>query len=76
MKTHDYVGVEGQCIVITSPKDIYTVLDWLQTKMMDHEENLREGGFEDKADEYQKSIEYISTLMDKVEADGFGDQFY
>jgi len=69
MKQIGYVGAEGECIVITQPTDIYAILDWTQSRMIDNQET--EVGSKN-IEKWQKAIDYISDLMDKVEADGFG----
>lgn len=38
MKNISYVGAEGQTIIIQSPKDLYPLLDWCQTKMIELQE--------------------------------------
>ncbi len=71
MKITSYVGSEGECIVIQQPTDIYPLLDWCQTKMMDNQENAK-GSVNVK--KWENAIMYLSKLMVQVEKDGFGSQ--
>lgn len=76
MNTHDYVGVPYPCIEIDSPKDTYTLLDWLHSQFMTLQEKYEDKGQFVMASDFEKAANYICELMDKVEADGFGDQHY
>ena len=69
MKCIGYVGAEGDCIVIEQPTDIYPLLDWCQSRMMDNQENTK-GSV--NVEKWQKAIDYLSKLMEQVETDGFG----
>lgn len=64
-----YVGAEGECIIIERPTDIFALLDWCQTKMIDLNENAVD---EAEKKEFDDAANYLSKLMDKVEQDGFG----
>jgi hypothetical protein len=66
MKQLNYVGAEGECIVITQPTDIYPLLDWCQSRML--EKQLEEDDFE----KWEEAINYLSELMSQAEEDGFG----
>ena len=69
MKCIGYVGAESDCIVIEQPTDIYPLLDWWQSRMIDNQENTK-GSV--NVDKWQKAIDYLSKLMKQVETDGFG----
>ena len=69
MKCIRYVGAESDCIVIEQPADIYPLLDWCQSRMIDNQENTK-GSV--NVEKWQKAIDYLSKLMEQVEADGFG----
>lgn len=71
MKIISYLGAESECIVIQKPTDIYPLLDWCQSKMIDNEE---ECGDSKNKEEWEKATHYLSKLMDQVERDGFGSQ--
>ena len=73
MKCIGYVGVEGDCVVIQQPTDIYPLLDWCQSRMMDNQEECN--GTKNK-EKWQKAIDYLSELMEQVERDGFGSIDY
>ena len=66
MKQLNYVGAEGECIVITQPTDIYPLLDWCQSRML--EKQLEDDDFE----KWEYAINYLSELMSQAEVDGFG----
>jgi len=69
MKQLNYVGAEGECIVITQPTDIYPLLDWCQSRMLENQEKSKgEINFE----KWEKAINYLSELMSQAEEDGFG----
>ncbi len=59
MKIIGYVGTEGDCIVIQRKQDLYPLLDWFQTQLMDL-------GAEEEA------VNYISELMELAESKGLG----
>ena len=69
MKIISYVGAESECIVITQPTDIYVLLDWCQSRMIDNQESAKG---EVNIQKWQKAIDYLDSLMNKVEEDGFG----
>ena len=69
MKCIGYVGAESDCIVIEQPTDIYPLLDWCQSRMMDNQENTKGSA---NVEKWQKAIDYLSKLMEQVETDGFG----
>lgn len=71
MKVKHYVGAEGDCIVINSPRDLYPLLDWLQSEMLELAENEYVNTDEQKV--YEGVADYISDLMDKVEGDNYGN---
>ena len=70
MKAISYFGAEGECIVIQQPTDIYPLWDWCQNKMIENQENTK-GSI--NIEKWEKSINYLSKLMEQVEADGFGN---
>ncbi len=70
MKLINYVGSESECIVIQQPTDIYPLLDWCHSKMMDKQDECI-GSI--NIDKWQKAIDYLAELMDKVSLDGFGN---
>ena len=59
MKIISYVGVEGECIVIERPQDIFPLLDWAHTQLM---------GI-GASEEY---LNAVSRLMDIAEQSGLG----
>lgn len=59
MKIISYVGAEGQTIVIERPQDLYPLLDWFQTELMD-------------LDADDNVIKEISNFMDMAEKKGLG----
>lgn len=69
MKQINYFGAEGECIVITQPTDIYPLLDWCQSRMIEKQEDANGSR---NVDKWQKAIDYLSKLMEQVEEDGFG----
>lgn len=71
MKAIGYFGAEGDCIVIERPTDIYPLLDWCQSRMVENQENAK-GSV--NIEKWQKAIDYLSELMERVENDGFGNQ--
>lgn len=71
MKQIRYVGAEGECIVIQQPTDIYALLDWCQSRMIDKQEEARGSR---NVEKWEKAIVYLSKLMEQVEEDGFGGQ--
>jgi hypothetical protein len=70
MKCINYLGAEGDCIVIQQPTDIYPLLDWCHSRMI---ENQQEEKGSVNVGKWQKAIDYLSTIMVKCEADGFGN---
>lgn len=70
MKQIDYIGAEGTCIEIEQPTDIYPLLDWCQSRMMDNQEAVK--GTVNK-EKWQNAIDYLDKLMQQVEKDGFGN---
>lgn len=69
MKVIGYLGAEGDCIVIKQPTDIYPLLDWCQSRMIENQEKAK-GSI--NIEKWQKAIDYLSNLMDEVEESGFG----
>lgn len=69
MKITTYLGAEGDSIVIKQPTDIYPLLDWCHSQMIENQEKCK-GTI--NIEKWQKAIDYLSELMDKVESDGFG----
>ena len=67
MKVEGYSA--GDQITITQPTDILPLLYWCQNQMMDNQEAQRTDHNKHK---WQRAIDYLSNLMDKVEEDGFG----
>lgn len=70
MKCIGYSGIEGYAIVIEQPTDIYPLLDWCQSRMIENQENAR-GSI--NIEKWQKAIDYLSKIMEQVEEDGFGN---
>ena len=71
MKNEDFVGVDGDTLTITQPTDIYPLLDWCQSAMMEKEDEAQ--GTKNK-EKWNKAIEYLNTLLIQVEKAGFGNQ--
>lgn len=69
MKVIGYSGAEGDCIVIQQPTDIYPLLDWCQSRMIENQEKAK-GSI--NIEKWQKAIDYLADLMDEVEEAGFG----
>lgn len=59
MQIISYVGAEGVNIVIEKPQDLYPLLDWFQTQIMDL------GATNEQVNE-------ISRFMELAEEKGFG----
>ena len=70
MKQISYVGAESDCIVITQPTDIYPLLDWAQSRMIDNQE--KEKGSVN-VEKWEKAIRFLSKLMEQAEENGFGN---
>lgn len=70
MKCIGYLGVEGDAIVIEQPTDIYPLLDWCQSQMIEKQETQK-GSV--NIEKWQKGIDYLSKMMEQVEKDGFGN---
>jgi hypothetical protein len=71
MKILNYLGAEGDCIIIQQPTDIYPLLDWCQSQMMDEQEKAKSSI---NIDKWEKGIKYLSKLMEQVEKEGMGGQ--
>jgi hypothetical protein len=71
MKIISYIGAESETIVIEQPTDIYPLLDWCQSKMIELQENAK-GSV--NVEKWEKASNYLSKLMEQVEKDGFGNQ--
>lgn len=69
MKQISYVGAESDCIVITQPTDIYALLDWCQSRMMDNQKDAK-GSV--NVQKWEKAIRFLSKLMEQTEEAGFG----
>ena len=59
MKIIGYVGTEGDCIVIQRPQDLYPLLDWFQTQIIDLGAN-------------QEDVTAINDFMRMAEEKGLG----
>jgi len=70
MKAISYFGIEGEAIVIEQPTDIFPLLDWCQSRMIEKQEEAKGSK---NVEKWEKAIDYLSELMDKVEAKGFGN---
>ena len=70
MKIENFIGVDGEVITITQPTDIYPLLDWAHSQMMELEENAK--GTANKA-KCQKAYQFLEKLMKQAEEEGFGD---
>jgi hypothetical protein len=67
MKIISYSGTEGDSIVIQRPSDLYVLIDWFHSEMMD-----RVNKSEDPNGDFEKCAIYCSRMMDQIERDGFG----
>ena len=67
MKVINYVGCEGPCIVIQRPTDLYALIDWFHTQMVE----ISEGNSASSIEADSCAI-FCSELMDEVELNGFG----
>ena len=65
MKLIQYVGIDEPVMVIEKETDLYPALDFIQSKMIELEEDGNE-----KAGE---CASFISHLMYKAEQEGFGN---
>lgn len=70
MKEIAYVGIEGKAITINKPTDIYPLLYWCQSKMIENQQKERT---EFNKNKWEKSIMFLSKLMDETEEKGFGN---
>lgn len=61
MKIQTYIGIDGQVIIIERHQDLFPLLDWFHTQLMDRGAN-------------DEALNYISDLMDRVEKHGYGSQ--
>ncbi len=68
MRAISYVGCKGECIVIEKPEDLYPMLDWIQSRMMDFVND----NHEDK-ERFEKCSIFLTQLMNETESAGFGD---
>lgn len=68
MKQVSYIGAESDTIVINRTTDLYPLIDWAQSRMIDCQENAK-GSDKDK---WQRSIDYCSKLMQQIEKDDMG----
>jgi hypothetical protein len=71
MKVISYVGVECPTLVIDRVTDLYPALDYLQTRMIELSENESDT---DKKNDLEKCADFISSLMDQSELNGYGSQ--
>ena len=65
MKLINYVGLDEPVITIEKETDLYPALDFIQTKMLELEENGNERA--------GKCADFIDKLMKMVEEEGFGN---
>ena len=67
MKLIGYSGIEGVAIVIQRPSDLYPLLDWFQSEMMDivNSEAPNSG-------EAEVCANFCTELMERAEEAGFG----
>jgi hypothetical protein len=70
MKNIGYSGIEGDALVIEQPTDIYPLLDWCQSRMIENQEKAK--GTKN-IEKWEKSINYLNELMDDAESKGFGN---
>lgn len=70
MKNIIYLGIEEDCLVIEQPTDIYPLLDWCQSRMIEKQE---ESKGTKNVEKWEKAINYLSELMRDVESKGFGN---
>lgn len=65
MKIANYIGIEDSVITIESEKDLYPLLDHIQSRMMDL--------YDETGDEkISECATFISTLMELSEEEGYG----
>ncbi len=69
MKINNYFGIDDDVLIIEQPTDVYPVLDWLQSRMIENEESVK--GSKNK-DKFAKASNFLSELMDLAEQRGFG----
>jgi len=70
MKIENFIGHEGDTITITKSTDIYPLLDWAHSKLIELEENEKRAANKDK---YREAYQFIGKLMDLAECEGFGN---
>ena len=66
----NYVGAEGECIVIQKPTDLYPILHWTQSRMIDLTEDENNVS---SIEELESCILFIGSLLAKTEIAGFGN---
>jgi hypothetical protein len=69
MKIEHFYGIDGDTITITQPTDIYVLLDWCQSRMI--EEGQEATGSVNKA-KWAKASDFLDGLMTQAEEAGFG----
>ena len=70
MKETYYSGIEGAEIIIQQPTDIYILLDWCQSQMIELEENTSS---HHQKERFSKAASFLSKLMELAEKEGFGN---
>lgn len=70
MKNILYSGIEGDVLVIDKPTDIYPLLDWRHSRMI---ENQEKAIGTKNIEKWEKAINYLSELMKDAECKGFGN---
>jgi hypothetical protein len=71
MRIINYVGAEGHTIIIEKPTDLFPLLDWIQSEMMEFLDD-EDKEHTDEFKEFERCANFISKLMDQAESDGFG----
>ena len=69
MRIINYLGSEGDSIVIERPSDIYCLLDWCQSRFMELSESSNNDIHKNK---FEAAADYLDKLMEQSESDGFG----
>ena len=69
MKVIDYLGAEGSCIVIEQPTDIFPLLDWAHSRMIEKQEKAK-GSV--NVEKWKNAIDFLAKQMEEAEAEGFG----
>lgn len=71
MKIINYLGAESDTIVIEQSTDIYPLLDWCQSRMIENAEKAK-GSV--NVEKWDNAANFIEKLMKLTEEAGFGSQ--